>query len=257
MHEGHRERLRARYIKTGLSGFADHEVLELLLTYAIPRQDTNATAHALLSRFGSLRGVLYADINELQQVHGVGERTAVLLHVQGELLHDLSLRVQIKEKAVLSTPVAMASLALNLLGKERYESVYVVSLDKHFRLLHAQCLFSGTLYEAPMYPRRIVETVLQHQAYAALLLHNHPSGDPAPSEADISATAAVIAALNGVDMQLYDHIIVGRDIVYSCARNLYINKEGTIVAEGSDSYNQKALLQSQRLLSLAAAEKKV
>ena len=230
MHEGHRKRLRERYIENGFAGFADHEILELLLTFAIPRRDTNDLAHQLMNRFGSLQSVFRADIHDLMQMPGIGESAAVYLKMQGDLLHQLSVRSTVKRREKISTPASAALFALNLTEAERYEAVYVVSLDKNLRFLHAARLFTGTLTETPLYPRRVVETALQHQAHSILLVHNHPSGDPTPSESDLSATEVIRQALHNIDIRLFDHIVVGRGIVYSCARQIYIDRSQNVFA---------------------------
>lgn len=224
MHEGHRQRLRERYMKTGPDGFMEHELLELLLTYATPRRNTNDIAHSLISRFGSLSSVLCADVAELACVDGVGDYTAVFLRLCGDAGRKAAKASGTKPPR-LSTPAAAVSFALELLDGERYESVYVVSLDKNMRLLHAERLLTGTLTEAPLYPRRVVESALMHRAHAVLLLHNHPSGDPSPSQSDAQATEAVKKALNSIDIRLFDHIIVGRNAAYSFSRGILIARE--------------------------------
>lgn len=226
MHEGHRQRLRERYIKTGPDGFMEHELLELLLTYAIPRRNTNDIAHSLIRRFGSLSSVLCADAAELASIDGVGDSTAVFLRLIGDVGRK-AVRANDRKAPLLGTPAAAVSFALELLAGERYESVYVVSLDKSMRLLHAERLLTGTLTEAPLYPRRVVESALHHRAHAVLLLHNHPSGDPSPSESDAQATEAVKKALNSIDIRLFDHIIVGRNAAYSFSRGISIAQEDT------------------------------
>lgn len=221
MHEGHRARLRERYMKTGPEGFMEHELLELLLTYAIPRRNTNDVAHSLISRFGSLSSVLSADVAELSTVDGVGSSAAIFLRLCGDAGRKAT-NASSEKAPRLNTPAAAVSFALELLSGERYESVYIVSLDKSMRLLHAERLLTGTLTEAPLYPRRVVESALMHRAHAVLLLHNHPSGDPSPSESDAQATEAVKKALNSIDIMLFDHIIVGRNAAYSFSRGILI-----------------------------------
>jgi len=217
MQEGHRARLRGRLESCGFCSFSESEALELLLTYAIPRKDTSATAGALLSRFGTLKSVLNAKHEALCSVSGVGTATGNFLRLIGDIANTyISTKPQSHGlKGSLKTPAAAAGYALELLKAERYESVYVVSLDKNLRLLQAERLFSGTLTEAPMYPRRVVEAALSHCAHSVLLLHNHPSGDPSPSASDIEATQAVKSALNAIDIALFDHIIVGHESAYS------------------------------------------
>ncbi len=224
MHEGHRERLRDRYLQFGAESFNDHELLELLLTYAIPRRNTNDIAHALIERFGSLQSVLAAKTGELQSVPGIGEHAALFLHMNGQMVRRCLNRKGQKpgKRQRLATPADAASYAVQLLCQEKYESIFVVSVDKNIRLLYAERLVTGTLTEAPLYPRRIVESALQHSAHAVLLVHNHPSGDPEPSESDLSATNLVKEALRGIDIQLYDHLIVGQGVVYSCMHDLLI-----------------------------------
>ncbi|MDR1620093.1 MAG: DNA repair protein RadC [Clostridiales bacterium] len=224
MSEGHRQRLRQRYIANGIESFQDHEALELLLTYAIPRRDTNDIAHALLGRFGSLTNVLHADVGELTHIDGVGESVAVYLRLHGQLVSRVMREgLQKKTKLQLNTPIAAASYAISLVDDKHYECVYVLSLDKNIRLLHAELLFTGTISEAPLYPRRVVENALLHRASAVMLVHNHPSGDPRPSGSDIQATQTVKKALNAIDIGLHDHLIVGQGVVYSMLRELEID----------------------------------
>lgn len=229
MHEGHRERLRERYSQAGLDGFAEHEVLELLLTYAIPRRNTNDIAHRLLERFGTLDAVCGAQVGELTKVEGVGERAALFLKMQADVRAYLHKRMRGRKRYYrLSTPAEAAAYSLELLKHERYECVYAVSLNKNYGLIHAERLLTGTLTEAPLYPRRVVESALQNKAYAVLLLHNHPSGDPTPSGSDLSATESVKQALNVIDIRLYDHLIVGKDMVYSYRKQFFIDSEGEV-----------------------------
>ncbi|HWR22166.1 MAG TPA: DNA repair protein RadC [Feifaniaceae bacterium] len=219
MHEGHRERLRERYSNTGIGAFTEHELLELLLTYAIPRRNTNELAHRLIDRFGSLAAVLSAEVAELTNIEGIGERAAVFLRLLGDsaAFHAEAANRQKQRMRILS-PADAANYALDLMRNERYESVYAVSLDNSMRLLHAERLTTGSLSEAPLYPRRVVESALMHRAAAILLLHNHPSGDPTPSSSDAEATKAVQKALNSIDIRLYDHLVVGEGGVYSFSR---------------------------------------
>ena len=219
MHEGHRERLRERYSNNGVGAFTEHELLELLLTYTIPRRNTNELAHRLIGRFGSLHAVLSAEVAELTNIEGIGERAAVFLRLVGDsAAFYAEAGGRQKQRMRILSPADAAAYALDLMRNERYESVYVVSLDKSMRLLHAERLMTGSLSEAPLYPRRVVESALMHRAGSVLLLHNHPSGDPTPSQADAEATEAVQKALNSIDIRLYDHLVVGEGGVYSFSR---------------------------------------
>ena len=127
-----------------------------------------------------------------------------------------------RKRPRIASPAEAAAYALGLLAGEKYECVYAVSLDKNMGVLYAERLLSGTLTETPLYPRRVVESALLHSAYAVLLLHNHPSGDATPSEADARATDAVRSALEGIDIRLFDHLVAGKGSVYSFTHNIVI-----------------------------------
>ncbi len=227
MHDGHRERLRKRYMENGLDGFAAHEVLELLLTFSIPRQNTNDIGHRLIGRFGTLEGVFQAEIPELMRVEGVGQRSALLLHLCGNLFR----RVQLEQAAhgtknTLLNAEDAARYAIELTRGERYECTYVISLDKNRGILHADRVAVGTLAETPLYPRTVVETALMQRAYSVMLVHNHPSGDPTPSGADRQVTESVDAALRSIGIQLFDHLVVGGHLVYSFSRGIILRFAG-------------------------------
>jgi len=217
MHEQHRQRLRARFEKTGLDGFADHEVLELLLTYAIPRRDVNPIAHALLDRFGSISAVLEADSDQLCAVEGIGPVSATFFSLLGQLQQRLILEraKDSRGDTYLQTPLQAAQFVHTLLHRKPTETVYAVLLDKNHRVIHHQLLQTGSLTETAVYPRQLAELALRKNAYSLLLAHNHPSGDPTPSSMDAALTAGAKAALAAVDVRFPDHMIVGEQIVYS------------------------------------------
>ena len=212
LHDGHRQRAKERYRQMGADALADHELLELALFYAIPRQDTNETAHRLLKRFGSLQGVLYADPGELAAVEGIGESAAVLLRLTG----DLSLRARkaaLPEKLLNSPDRAGAYFAELLLGQKR-ELLYEACLDGKGKLLSCRCITKGTVTSSPLQVRQVVENALYSGADSVLLAHNHPSGVALPSQADVVVTRQVREALAPLGIVLRDHIIVAdRDYV--------------------------------------------
>ncbi len=216
-HDQHRQRLRERYISNGLNAFADHEVLELLLTYAIPRVNTNEIAHRLLNRFGSISKVLAADTAELCQVEGIGPTSAVMLHLIDELIQRLELEsLQTGKNVYLDSPRMAAQFVSALLRNERSaETVYTICLDKNNRVLFTDRVVKGSLTEVPLYPRTIAQIAFRHNAKSVILAHNHPSGDPHPSEEDKIQTRNVQKALEALDISLYDHLIAGRNAVYS------------------------------------------
>ncbi len=228
IHSGHRERIREQYRLNGSEAFLDHQFLELLLTYAIPRRDTNELAHQLLDRFGSLEGVVTAEIPQLLLVDGVGESTAVFLRMQGDLFRRLRLRRLADAHGAirLASPVDSARYAVSQLSLHTYEAVMAVCLNTKKMIVHSDLIHGGTLTEAQIYPRNIAEIALLHRAHSILLIHNHPSGDPSPSRADLETTQSVRAALESIGVQLIDHIIVGGEHVYSFSSNAVIGVSG-------------------------------
>lgn len=221
LHGGHRRRLRESYINAG-AALHEHHLLELLLTYAIPRRDVNPLAHALIARYGSLAGVLAAPVHELMTLEGVGESTAVLLALAGTLRSFPAAKLD--GRVTLNTPEEAVNYCHALLRRSgaKYETTYCVSLDKRRRVLHCDLVSAGTLSENVIYPRLIVECALRHGAHSVILTHNHPSGDPSPSRADIASTKAVYEALSSIGITLHDHIIIGREASFSMLRSMLL-----------------------------------
>lgn len=212
VHAGHRARLRKRLMDHGLNGFEDHEALEMLLAYAIPRRNTNELAHRLIKRYGSLLDVLSANARDLMQTQDVGEQTAMLLTLVGGLM----LRVKKPgSSARLRTPVDVMNYCTTLLEGFAYETLFAISLDKTGRVLFADRISQGTLTQTVIYPRIVVESALRHQAHSVILAHNHPSGDVRPSEEDREATDSIRSALATIGISLFDHMIVGGESVFS------------------------------------------
>ncbi len=216
MHEGHRERLRQTYLEQGIDAFHEHQALELLLTFAIPRKDVNELAHRLIVRFGSLSGVLSANPYDLKKEPGVGAQVAVLLSLVGALQKK---EREPREAPRLLTPMDAARFCRTLFLGKRYEAMYAVSLDKKRRVLHSDLISSGTLLETAAYPRLVAECALRHGANSVVLAHNHPSGDPAPSREDVETTKLMACALELLGIALNDHIIVGTNDAYSLTQN--------------------------------------
>lgn len=215
MHHGHRDRVRRRAALQGLDGFADHEVLELLLFWVIPRANTNPVAHRLLKRFGSLSAVLEADPADLATVDGIGEKGGIFLSLLPMLtrryLHD---RVVV-EAPRLDHPDTVAEYLVPLMAGRAEEVVYLLCLDSQFQVRFPARVSSGTVGEAHVHPRQVVEAALRHRAASAILAHNHPAGGTEPSQADIDLTRRVAAALGAVDIPLLDHVIVAGESCFS------------------------------------------
>ncbi len=215
-YHGHRQRLRDRFVRSGFAGFADHEIVELLLTLAIPRSDVKKPAKELIERFGSLRGILDAQLDELQAVRGVGEVTPVALKIIRESAM-LYLQQRAEGAQVLTNPDALRDFWRLRLGAHRNEVFEVAFLDSGLRLMRGgvERLTEGTIDRAAVYPRRVVEFALQRGAKAVVLAHNHPNGQATPTEQDKDVTRAVVLALEPVSVRVVDHIVVSQDETFS------------------------------------------
>ncbi len=207
IHDGHRENMRERFLKSGLEGFADHEALELLLYYAIPRRDTNPIAHALMERYGSLSAVLTAPVEDLQKAEGIGEHAAVLLRLVPQLYQKARLADAARE-TVLNSVSRVGAYLLERFDGEKNEVIYQVCLDRKGKLLACKRLGDGGVASANVDIRRMMENALLTSASGVVLSHNHPSGVAVPSADDWSATRRAVDALATIDVQLVDHIIV-------------------------------------------------
>jgi DNA repair protein RadC len=211
---GHRDRLRERAAAGGLAALPDYELLELYLFRAIPRGDVKPLAKQLLARFGSLGAVLGATRDELRTVKGVGEALALDL----KLLHEAALRAaheQVARRPVISSWAALLAYVKAALAHEAREQFRVLFLDKKNQLIADEVMNRGTVDHAPVYPREVVRRALELSASAVILVHNHPSGDPTPSHADIDMTRQVVEAGRSLRITVHDHLVVGRDGVAS------------------------------------------
>ena len=214
---GHRERLRARASAGGLEALPDYELLELHLYRSIPRQDTKAIAKALLTRFGTLGSVLSAPLADLRTVKGVGESVALDL----KLMHEAAKRIglePVKRRTVISSWTALLDYVRVNIQHEPREQFRVLFLDKKNQLIADELMNRGTVDHAPVYPREIMRRAMELSASAVILAHNHPSGDPEPSRADIEMTHEVVRAGKVLSVAVHDHLIVGRHGVVSLAQ---------------------------------------
>jgi len=222
IHAGHRERIRERARQEGLAAFSEHEVLELLLTYAIPQKDVNPLAHELVARFGSLAGVFDADEEELMRVPGVGRNAALLLSLMPQMMRYYQTNALGERPVVTNLSQAYATCAPLFLGV-RQEYLYMLSLNKSGRVLHVSLLHTGTVDQVTLYPRIVIETALRHGAHAVLLAHNHPGGSREPSFADRQATANVAGALSTLEIKLIDHLVFSGAEAYSMSRGTAVS----------------------------------
>jgi len=215
-YEGHRKRLRERFLRSGLEGFADYEVVELLLTLAIPRQDVKQPAKALIARFGNLRGILDAPVEELGKVPGIGSVAPTALKII-KATATLYLQQCNEQEEILNHPDKLAEFWRLRIGAHPNERFEVAYLDSGYRLLKdgVETLEEGTIDRAAVYPRRVVESALRRGAYAIVLAHNHPNGEPTPSEQDKLLTRAIVLAAETVSLRVVDHLIITTDRYFS------------------------------------------
>lgn len=209
VHEGHRRRLRERFLKTGLEHFESHEILELLLFYARPRIDTNEIAHALIERFGTLSCVFDADIQDIAAVKGVGESGAVLIKMIPQLASAYT--VSQTQNAVMDTSKKVCQHFYNCFIGVKIEQLRIVCLDDNLRIVSGGIVVEGTVSAVPVNVRKIIEFTYRSGCELIIIAHNHPNGLAAASEADIAITNQLYTILKNVGIKLLDHVVVNRD----------------------------------------------
>lgn len=209
-HLGHRERLRGRLREQGADSLADYELLEYLLFLCIPRRDTKAVAKALLKRFGSFADVLGAPEHLLREVEGIGEKAATDLKAIAAAASRMA-RSQVASRPVLGSWSQVVDYCRAAMAFEPREQFRILFLDKKNQLIGDEVQQEGTVDHTPVYPREIVRRALELSASALILVHNHPSGDPTPSRADVDMTRAVVETAKQMGIVVHDHIVVGRD----------------------------------------------
>ncbi len=201
--------MRARLLTAGPDSVADHELLEMVLFLALPRRDTKPIARALLIRFGSFAGAVSAPAPDLRSIDGLGDAgVAALKTIQAAALRLV--RAEIKDRPVLENWDRLLDYLTAVLARERVEHFRVLFLDNRNGLLADEAQARGTVNHTPVYPREVVKRALELHATALILVHNHPSGDPTPSQADIQMTKAIINIATPLGISVHDHIIVGK-----------------------------------------------
>ena len=218
MHEGHRERMKRRFRETGLKGFDDVNVLELMLFYVIPRQDTNPIAHALLNRFGTLQDVIDAPYEELVKVKGVGESAATFLKLIPAVCKRYT-RAKQQRRASYTSLKDMAEFVIPLFSFEMEETLFLICLDAGNRITYCEPVFNGNPDSIMIEPRQIVQIALDRRAARVVLAHNHPSGIAVPSPSDVSMTLTLKDALNLFNIELLDHFIVAEEACVSMRKH--------------------------------------
>lgn len=208
-HAGHRDRLRGRFVKSGAGALEDYEVLEVILFAVIPRRDVKPLAKQLLAEFGGIAGLLGASLEDLKSVKGLGENAAVFL----KAVHALTQRMlvaDVHKKPVLGSWQKLLDYCHVAMAHEKREQFRILFLNRKNELIADEVQQIGTVDHAPVYPREIVRRALELGATALILVHNHPSGDPTPSDSDIVMTEEIIRAARALDIMVHDHLIISR-----------------------------------------------
>lgn len=221
VHDGHRQRMKSRFREAGASAFEDHNLLEMLLYYAVPRCDTNELAHKLITRFGSYSAVLEASVDELMTVDGIGENAAVLIKLVPEINKRYMLRKMQEGSAAASTTIdSVGKAGRYFLAKFAYETVevtYAMYLDSKNKIISCREISRGVVNGTDISIRAIAEQALSCKATSVIIAHNHPDGIPVPSAEDELTTQKIKVALSTVGIRLADHIIVAGDKFVSFA----------------------------------------
>jgi len=208
-HDGHRQRLRERFLKGGADAMPYYEMLELVLFAAVPRRDTKPLAKALIARFGSFADVIATKPARLMEVEGAGEAVVNQLKIVEAAAQRLA-KGKVIGRPALSSWAALLDYCMAAMARSQTEEFRVLFLDRKNVLVADEVQSRGTVDHAPVYPREIVRRALEHGASAIILVHNHPSGDPTPSRADIDMTRDIAAAAKALKIAVHDHLVIGR-----------------------------------------------
>lgn len=211
-HEGHRQRVKKLFLEHGLDGFEDHQVLEALLFYAVPKKDTNETAHLLLNTFGSIDKVFEADYDDLTEVKGIGENAASLIKFFQMLSKRYVYSTFVADGVIrLNDPQKLMDFCRSLFKGEKKEIVYAIALDSELYLMHKTVINIGEPDMVDISFRKLTEFAIKSNCTRMVLTHNHPNGSKIPSRVDIDSTREIAEQLGSVDVELVDHIVVGKN----------------------------------------------
>lgn len=214
--EGHRQRLRDRFIKSGLSGFHDYEIVELLLTLSTPRRDRKDQGKEAIRKFGSLRGVLEAPVEELRKIKGIGEAGSTGIKVVQEVAREF-LKQGLVKKPLLDSAQAIFDYLYHSMRDLKHEVFKVIYMNSQNEVIDAEDLFAGTVDASVVWTREVVARALRHSATAMVFVHNHPSGNPEPSESDRDVTRDLVYAGRIMQIKVLDHIVIGENRYFSFA----------------------------------------
>lgn len=222
---GHRQRLRERFLESGLDGFHDYEVIELLLTLGMPRKDCKDAAKAALTRFKTLQGVLEAPEHELCEIDGIGPRNSLGLKLI-KAISDRYLEKKLISKNPVNNSKELFDYLYHSIRDKSREYFKIIFLDSKNRVISTETHSKGTLTASSVYPREVVYSAIRHKAAALIFAHNHPSGDPKPSAEDISITRQLVFAGRVMGIIVHEHIIIGDNCYYSFADHGHIAQMG-------------------------------
>lgn len=209
-HTGHRQRLKDRFVASGADSLQDYELLELLLFMAIPRQDVKERAKNLITKFGSLPELMSASHHAISQVDGISENAATAIKTVFALA-ERTMKQELMQRPILNNWTRLMDYCHMTMANEKKEHFRILFMNKKNELIADEIQGSGTVDHTPAYPREIMKRSLELGATAIILMHNHPSGDPKPSRADIDMTNAIIEAARPFDIKIHDHIIIARN----------------------------------------------
>ena len=214
--KGHRGRLRERFMKSGVEGFHDYEIVELLLTLGTPRRDCKQQAKDAIKRFKTLRGVFEASAEELQEIEGIGPHCAFGIRLVQEVARKF-LKERILERPIYTSSKEVFEYLYHAMRGLKKETFKILFLDAKNRVIEVEDLFEGTLNVSSVYPREVVKSALGHHAASLIFVHNHPSGTPDPSRSDREITQELVFAGSIMQLKVLDHIIIGDNRYFSFA----------------------------------------
>lgn len=221
--EGHRKRLRDKFLRAGIAALHDYEIVELLLTLGTPRKDCKDQAKEAIKKFGGLKGVLEASPQELRELKGIGPINAFGIKLFQAIAEQYLKEKVVKEKLILKSSKAAFDYLYQSMQKEKQEVFKVFYLTDSNKVLDIEELFRGTIDQTAIYPREVIKSALNKNATRLIFAHNHPSGNLNPSEHDIQLTKELEKACDSVDITLVDHIIIGEDEYYSFRANKFLS----------------------------------
>lgn len=223
--EGHRKRLRNKFLKAGLEAFHDYEIVELLLTLGTPRKDCKQQAKEAIKRFKGLKGVLEASLEELQEIKGIGPVNAFGIKLFQEVAERYLKEKILKKEIILKSSKSVFDYLYQSMQREKKEIFKVLFLDGKNELINVENLFEGSLTSSVVYPREIMKKAIKHNTTALIFVHNHPSGDPSPSQSDKEITEKLVSAGKTMEIKVLDHIIIGNNKYFSFADERLIKQE--------------------------------